>query len=165
MQNVVYVSCRYTTIVAPATGIFAILRQSDTTTEQAFGPSHLSQLSLDPESKSALVPDLTPGRSSVGGRGLLHLSRLVSPTGTKGPGEQWSRMEPPTGTNGGDLVPIGGSNRDKSPLPISLFFLPRASHLAQYSCCSWLGWGGVLAISSTICEDSLIPCPFNRYKG
>ena len=98
-----------------------------------------------------------------GHRGLL--SRLEPPTGTKGPWDQWSRMEPPTGTNGGDLVPIGGSNRDKSPLPISLFFLPRASHLAQYSCCSWLGWGGVLAISSTICEDSLIPCPFNSCKG
>ena len=85
----------------------------------------------------------------------LHLSWLVAPTGTKGPGDQWSRMEPPTGTNIGT----------KEPRPISPCSSPRPSHWAQCSCCSWLGWGEFLPISSTICEDSLILCPLNSYKG
>ena len=40
-----------------------------TPTEQAFGTSHLSQLPLDPGSKSALVPGPTASRGSVGGQG------------------------------------------------------------------------------------------------
>ena len=46
-----------------------------------------------------------------------HLSRLVAPSRTGGPRDQWFRLDPPTGTNMGDLVPVGGSNRDKRPLP------------------------------------------------
>ena len=40
-----------------------------TTTEQAFGPSHLSRLPLDPGPKSALVPGPMASRGSVGGQG------------------------------------------------------------------------------------------------
>ena len=80
----------------------------------------------------------------------------------------------------GPMVPDGASNRDKCrgfgpgwwlqprqkrPNLYPLSSSPRPSHSAQCSCCSWLGWGEFLPISSTICEDSLIPCPFNSYKG
>ena len=41
--------------------------------------------------------------------------RLVPPTGTKESG-LLSRLELPTGTKEGSLVPVGGSNQDKSPL-------------------------------------------------
>ena len=58
----------------------------------------------------------------------------------------------------------GATNRDKRPLPISLFFLPRPSRSAQCACYSCLGWGEFLPISSIICEVSLISCPFNSYK-
>jgi len=34
-----------------------------------------------------------------------------------GASDQWSRLEPPTGTIAGALVLVGGSNRDKRPLP------------------------------------------------
>ena len=45
------------------------IHHGGTTTEQAFGPSHLSRLPLDPRPKSALVPGPTASRGSVGGQG------------------------------------------------------------------------------------------------
>ena len=78
-------------------GALMLDRIGGTTTEQAFGPSHLSRLPLDPGPKSALVPGPTASRGK-GGRGLL--SRLEPPTGTKGCADLLSRLEPPIGTNG-----------------------------------------------------------------
>jgi len=84
-----------------------------TTTEHAFGPNHLSRLPLDPRPKSALVPGPTASRGSVEGQepfvpvgstnrdqSVTLLSRLVAPTGTKGPGR-------------GPIVQDGATNRDK----------------------------------------------------
>ena len=45
------------------------------------------------------------------------LSRLVDPTGTKGPRTLLSRLEPPTGTKGPPFDLVGVSNRDKRPWP------------------------------------------------
>src|SRR6185503_11479785 len=45
------------------------------------------------------------------------LSRLVAPTGTKGPRSLLSRLDPPTGIKGSPFVPVGVSNRDKTPWP------------------------------------------------
>ena len=53
------------------------------TTEQVFVPSHLSRLPLGPGQKMAFVPGPTASRASGGDGGLL--SRLETPTGTKGP--------------------------------------------------------------------------------
>ena len=47
------------------------------------------------------------------------MSELVTPTGTKGL-SLLSRVEPPTGTNGGPFVRVGGSTRDKKPLSPTL---------------------------------------------
>ena len=96
-----------------------------TTTEQAFGPSHLSRLPLDPGPKSALVPGPTASRGSVGGQGpfvpvgdanrdqsITPLSRLVAPSGTIGPrtnGGIWSRLVDPTGKKGPCLYPLSSS--------------------------------------------------------
>ena len=49
---------------------------------------------------------------------------LVALTGTNSPSDQWSRLEPPIGTNGGSFALVGGSNRDKKPLG------PHAARLA-----------------------------------
>ena len=49
---------------------------------------------------------------------VTHLSRLVLPPGIKG--ALLSRVEPPTGTNGGPFVRVGGSTRDKKPLSPTL---------------------------------------------
>ena len=58
-----------------------------------------------------------PGwRHQPGQKGGL-LSRLVAPTGTKGPRSLLSRLEPPTGIKGPPFVPVGVSNRDKTPWP------------------------------------------------
>ena len=71
-----------------------VSRLVNTTTEQAFGPGHLSRLPLGPGPKSALVPGLMASRAAWGHRGLL------------------SRLEPPTRTKGPTFVPVGGSNWD-----------------------------------------------------
>jgi len=63
-----------------------------TTTEQAFGPNHLSRLLLDSEPKSALVPGPTTTGAAWEGKGLL--SRLEPPIRTKSP---LSRLVAPTG--------------------------------------------------------------------
>ena len=56
-----------------------------------------------------------PGlRHQPGQNGSL-LSRLVVPTGTKGPRSLLSRLEPPAGTKVPPFVPVGASNRDKRP--------------------------------------------------
>ena len=58
-----------------------------------------------------------PGwRNKLGQKGGL-LSRLVSPTGTKGYAGLLSRLDPPTGTKDHPFVPVGVSNRDKKPCP------------------------------------------------
>ena len=72
-----------------------ILESWCTTTEQAFGPGHLSWLPLGPGPKSALVSGPTASWASEKHRGI------------------WSRLEPPTGTEGHTLVPGGGSNQDQ----------------------------------------------------
>ena len=48
-------------------------------------------------------------------RGLL--SWLVAPTVTKGCAALLSQLEPPTGIKGPPFVPVGVSNRDKTPWP------------------------------------------------
>ena len=90
-----------------------------------------------------------PGlRHQPGQNGSL-LSRLVVPTGTKGPRSLLSRLEPPTGTKGPNFVPVGVSYRDKRPWPPYLLPSPpvRTIQLACY-CCFWLGTGKFLLISS-----------------
>jgi len=80
-----------------------------TTTEQAFVPSHLSRLSLGPVQK--IVPGPTASRANGGTKvfcpGWRHqpgqkdplLSRLVAPSGIKGP-TLLSRLVTPTRTKG-----------------------------------------------------------------
>ena len=56
-----------------------------------------------------------PGLRHQSGQNVSLLSRLVPPTGTKGPRSLLSRLEPPTVTKGPHFVPVGVSNRDKRP--------------------------------------------------
>ena len=56
-----------------------------------------------------------PGWSHQPRPKTLHLSRSVAPTETKGPSDQQSLLKPPTETNVGPLVPVGGSNGTKDP--------------------------------------------------
>ena len=84
----------------------------------------MSRLPLSPGQKIAFIPvqqlagpaertdAFCPGwRHQPGQKGGL-LSRLVAPTGTKGPRSLLSRLETPTGTKGLPFIPVGGSNRD-----------------------------------------------------
>ena len=56
-----------------------------------------------------------PGWRHQPGQNESLLSRLVVPTGTKGPRSLLSRLEPPTGTKVPPFVPVCASNRDKRP--------------------------------------------------
>ena len=77
------------------------------------------------------------------------LSRLVAPTGTKGPRSLLSRLDPPTGIKGPPFVPVGVSNRDKTPWPPYPLPSPPARAIQlTCSCCSWLGREEFLLISS-----------------
>ena len=57
-----------------------------------------------------------PGWWLQPGQKAPFLSRLVSPTGTKGPHSLLSRLDPPTGIKSPSFVSVGVSNRDKRPL-------------------------------------------------
>ena len=90
-----------------------------------------------------------PGwRHQPGQKGGL-LSRLVAPTGTKGPRSLLSRLEPPTGTKGPPFVPVSVSNRDKTSWPPYPLPSPPARAI-QLTCFlfSWLGIEEFLLISS-----------------
>ena len=90
-----------------------------------------------------------PGlRHQPGQNGSL-LSRLVVPTGTKGPRSLLSRLEPPTGTKVPPFVPVRASNRDKRPCAPYPLPSPPARAI-QLTCflCSWLGIEEFLLISS-----------------
>ena len=72
------------------------------------------------------------------------MARVEEREGDKGARGLLSRLEPPTGTKGVSLVPVGASNRDKRPLaPLSpSLSTARAIQLiCSCSCCSWLGRG------------------------
>ena len=73
-----------------------------------------------------------PGwRHQPGQKGGL-LSRLVAPTGTKGLRSLLSRLEPPIGMKCPPFIPVGASNRDKTPWPpLSPSLSPRPSHSAH----------------------------------
>ena len=131
----------------------------NTTTEHAFVPDHLSRQPLGPGQYVAFVPGPTASRASGGTGafcpGLRHqpgqngslLSRLVVPTGTKGPRSLLSRLEALTGTKGcpGWCLQPG----QKALAPLSPSLSPRPSHSAHlFSCCSWLGIEEFLLISS-----------------
>ena len=109
------------------------------------------------------VPGPTASRVSGGGQGLLSrletptgkkgglLSRLVAPTGAKGCAGLLSRLEPPTGTKGWPFVPVGGSNRDKTPWPpLSPSLSPCPSHSAHLFLMFLARERGVLAHFFTI---------------
>ena len=127
---------------------FCSVKNLITTTEQAFVAGHVSRLPLGPGQKVAFVPGPTASQVSGGGTGAFCLgwshqpgpkapllSRLVSPTGTKGPHSLLSRLEPPTGTKGlGPLIPF--------PHP------PPEPFSSLVSCCSRLGREEFLLISS-----------------
>ena len=92
---------------------------------------------------------LCPGRRHQPGQNGGLLSRLVVPTGTKGPRTLLFRLEPPTGTKGPHFVPVGVSNRDKRPWPHIPFPLPPPEPFSSLvSCCSRLGREEFLLISS-----------------
>ena len=82
------------------------------------------------------------------------LSRLVVPTGTKGPRSLLSRLELATGTKVPPFVPVGASNRDKrswAPYPLPS---PPARAI-QLTCflCSWLG----IEEGLMLCSGCLLP--------
>ena len=95
-----------------------------------------------------------PGWRHQPGQNGSFLSRLVVPTGTKGPRSLLSLLEPPTGTKVRDKSPpfcpgwcLQPGQKALGPLSPSLS--PRPSHSAHlFSCCSWLGIEEFLLISS-----------------
>ena len=94
------------------------------------------------------------------------MSRLETPTGTKGPRTLLSRLYPPTGTKCPHFVPVGVSNRDKRPW--SPYPLPSPPARAIQLTCFLLfsaREGGVLAHFFTTFVRSLIPRPSIGAKG
>ena len=96
-----------------------------------------------------------PGwRHQPGQNGSL-LSRLVVPTGTKGPRSLLSRLEPPTGTKVPPFVPVRASNRDKRPCaPYPLPSPPaRAIQLTCFLAVLGSGQRSSCSFLHHICED------------
>ena len=82
------------------------------------------------------------------------LSRLVAPTGTT----LLSRLEPPTEIKGPPFLPVGVSNRDKTPWPPDPLPSPPSRAIqVTCSCCSWLGRGESCSFLHHICENLWFP--------
>ena len=97
----------------------------------------------------AFVPGPMASRASGGGdRGLL------------------SRLEPPTGIKGPPFVPVGVSNRDKTPWPLIPFLLPPPEPFSSLALAVLgSGEGSSCSFSHLICVDFLFPHPSIGAKG